>query len=58
MLCQVCHQNPATIHLQMNFNGQRMQIDLCQNCYQNIHQVHLCLLPKHAAGTNEPDEWG
>lgn len=44
MLCQVCHQNPATIHLQMNFNGQRMQIDLCQNCYQNMQQAQMNLM--------------
>lgn len=39
MLCQYCHQNPATIHLQMNFNGQRIQIDLCQNCYQKLQNL-------------------
>lgn len=39
MLCQNCHQNPATIHLQMNFNDQRMQIDLCQNCYQKLQNL-------------------
>lgn len=39
MLCQNCHQNPATIHLQMNFNGQRVQIDLCQSCYQKLQNM-------------------
>ena len=34
----------ATIHLQMNFNGQRMQIDLCQNCYQNMQQAQMNLM--------------
>ena len=39
MLCQNCHQNPETIHLQMNFNGQRVQIDLCQSCYQKLQNM-------------------
>lgn len=34
MLCQNCHQREATIHLYLNVNGQRQQVDLCQNCYQ------------------------
>ncbi len=40
MLCQVCQQNQATIHLQMMMNGQKMQIDLCQDCYQKM-QMNL-----------------
>lgn len=39
MLCQNCHKNPATIHLQMMFNGQKMQVDLCQNCYEKLNQM-------------------
>ncbi|MDO4903927.1 MAG: AAA family ATPase [Limosilactobacillus sp.] len=38
MLCQNCHQNPATIHLQMNFNGQRVTVDLCSDCYQKFQE--------------------
>lgn len=34
MLCQNCHQREATIHLYLNVNGERQQVDLCQNCYQ------------------------
>lgn len=34
MLCQNCHEREATIHLYVNVNGQRQQVDLCQNCYQ------------------------
>ena len=34
MLCQNCHEREATIHLFVNVNGQRQQVDLCQNCYQ------------------------
>src|SRR5699024_6126893 len=33
MLCQNCHQNPATIHLTTNINGRQTSLDLCQNCY-------------------------
>ena len=39
MLCQNCHKNPATIHLQMIINGQKMQVDLCQNCYEKLNQM-------------------
>ncbi|MPQ36004.1 ATP-dependent Clp protease ATP-binding subunit [Limosilactobacillus fermentum] len=44
MLCQVCQQNQATIHLQMMMNGQKMQIDLCQDCYQKIQNMQMNLL--------------
>ncbi|KIS02727.1 ATP-dependent Clp protease ATP-binding subunit [Paucilactobacillus wasatchensis] len=44
MLCQNCHQNPATIHLQATVNGQRMQVDLCQNCYQLMKQAQNNLM--------------
>lgn len=44
MLCQICHQNPATIHLQMNFNGQRAQIDLCQSCYQKLQNLQTNMM--------------
>jgi ATP-dependent Clp protease ATP-binding subunit ClpE len=44
MLCQNCHQNPATIHLQMNFNGQRVQLDLCQNCYQKLQNMQTNMM--------------
>lgn len=36
MLCQNCHQNPATIHLTTNINGQQTSLDLCQNCYRSL----------------------
>lgn len=44
MLCQICHQNPATIHLQMMFNGQKMQIDLCQSCYQKLQNLQTNMM--------------
>ncbi|WP_203624031.1 MULTISPECIES: ATP-dependent Clp protease ATP-binding subunit [unclassified Lacticaseibacillus] len=46
MLCENCHQNPATIHLYTNVNGQRQEINLCQNCYQQLKQ--------QAGGTMQP----
>jgi ATP-dependent Clp protease ATP-binding subunit ClpE len=36
MICQNCQQNPATIHLYANVNGQRKQLDYCQSCYQKL----------------------
>ena len=36
MLCQNCHQNPATIHLTTSINGRQTSIDLCQNCYRKL----------------------
>ena len=44
MLCQNCHQNPATIHLQMNVNGQKMQVDLCQKCYEQFNNMQMNLM--------------
>lgn len=44
MLCQVCQQNQATIHLQMMMNGQKMQIDLCQDCYKKMQNMQMNLL--------------
>ncbi|GAJ27305.1 ATP-dependent Clp protease ATP-binding subunit ClpA [Liquorilactobacillus sucicola DSM 21376 = JCM 15457] len=38
MLCQNCHQNPATIHLSTSINGRQTAIDLCQNCYRSIKE--------------------
>lgn len=43
MLCQNCHQNPATIHLQAEVNGQRVQVDLCQSCYQKMKEAQNTL---------------
>ncbi|WP_251545286.1 ATP-dependent Clp protease ATP-binding subunit [Limosilactobacillus caecicola] len=44
MLCQNCHENPATIHLQMMVNGQKMQVDLCQNCYEKFSNMQMNLM--------------
>ena len=38
MLCQICHQNPATIHLTTNVNGQQTTLDLCQKDYQLLKE--------------------
>ncbi|MCI1283531.1 MAG: AAA family ATPase [Lacticaseibacillus songhuajiangensis] len=45
MLCENCKQNPATIHLYTNVNGQRKEVNLCQSCYQTL---------KNQAGSAEP----
>ena len=44
MECQICHENPASIHLQMMVNGQKMQIDLCQICYQKLQNQQMQML--------------
>lgn len=36
LLCQNCHQRPASIHLFTKVNGQSREIDLCQQCYQEL----------------------
>lgn len=36
MLCQNCHNNPASIHMQMNVNGKNMEMHLCPDCYKKI----------------------
>jgi ATP-dependent Clp protease ATP-binding subunit ClpE len=34
MLCQVCHQNEATVFLNMQFNHEKKQLHLCHECYE------------------------
>lgn len=36
LLCQNCHERPASIHLFTKVNGQSREIDLCQHCYQEL----------------------
>ena len=36
MLCDNCHEHPASIHLYTNVNGQDREISLCQQCYQEL----------------------
>ncbi|MCK8607805.1 ATP-dependent Clp protease ATP-binding subunit [Apilactobacillus ozensis] len=36
MLCQNCNKNEASIHLFVNNNGKRQQLDLCQECYLEL----------------------
>ena len=33
-LCSKCHQNEATVHINMNMNGDEERLDLCQPCSQ------------------------
>lgn len=41
MLCQICHKNPASIHMQLNLNGQNVEMHLCPSCYQKVQkQIH------------------
>lgn len=39
MLCDNCHERPASIHLYTNINGQNREISLCQNCYQELQNL-------------------
>lgn len=34
MLCQICQQTDAQVHVTMNLNGVEKQLHLCQNCYK------------------------
>ncbi|MCQ6279844.1 ATP-dependent Clp protease ATP-binding subunit [Bacillus sp. EB600] len=34
MLCQMCKQNHANLHLRMNINGNQQEIVLCRECYE------------------------
>lgn len=52
MLCQNCHQNPATIHLYTSVNGSRQDINLCQKCYQLVKQQNNRQTPTD--GYNDP----
>lgn len=32
MLCEVCQQNPVTVHMQQIINGEKKELHLCQEC--------------------------
>jgi ATP-dependent Clp protease ATP-binding subunit ClpE len=34
MLCQMCKQNHANLHLRMNINGNQQELVLCRECYE------------------------
>ncbi len=36
MKCQNCKQNPATIHLHVNQNGNNIELNLCSRCYKAL----------------------
>jgi ATP-dependent Clp protease ATP-binding subunit ClpE len=38
MLCQVCHQNEATVFVNMQFNHEKKQLHLCHECYEKQKQ--------------------
>ncbi|MCM0598201.1 ATP-dependent Clp protease ATP-binding subunit [Periweissella fabalis] len=50
MLCQICHKNPASIHMQLNLNGQNAEMHLCPLCYQKVQQQ------LHNGGSQMPQE--
>ncbi len=34
MLCQMCKQNHANLHLRMNINGNQQELVICRECYE------------------------
>lgn len=36
MLCEKCHQKPATVHMQQIVNGTKTEMHLCQDCSTQI----------------------
>jgi ATP-dependent Clp protease ATP-binding subunit ClpE len=38
MLCQVCHQNEATVFVNLQFNHEKKQLHLCHECYEKQKQ--------------------
>lgn len=34
MLCQLCKENQANLHLSVNINGQRNEMNICHACYE------------------------
>jgi len=36
MLCEKCHQKPATVHMQQIVNGAKTEIHLCQDCSAQV----------------------
>ncbi|WP_040204694.1 ATP-dependent Clp protease ATP-binding subunit [Neobacillus jeddahensis] len=55
MLCQQCQQNQASIHLNLNINGQHKEIKLCHNCYVKEKQsLGARFSPNMSSFTNFP----
>jgi ATP-dependent Clp protease ATP-binding subunit ClpE len=38
MLCQVCHQNEATVFVNLQYNHEKKQMHLCHECYEKQKQ--------------------
>jgi ATP-dependent Clp protease ATP-binding subunit ClpE len=38
MICQVCHQNEATVFVNIQFNHEKKQMHLCHECYEKQKQ--------------------
>lgn len=53
MLCQKCHKNEATIHLQLFLNGKQTEYALCQTCYQEEQEKFGTSL-KNFIGNSNP----
>ncbi|KRK97224.1 ATP-binding protein [Secundilactobacillus odoratitofui DSM 19909 = JCM 15043] len=58
MLCQNCHEREATIHLYLNVNGTRQQVDLCQNCYQLLKNQQNNSNPGNGGAQMAQDPFG
>lgn len=40
MLCQQCHQNPATIHMNIQLNHQVKKLNICQSCMAKMRKQY------------------
>ncbi len=51
MLCDICHKNPASIHIQEITNGQKKTLNLCSDCAaKHSEKMNLELGPINLAG--------
>ncbi len=41
MLCEHCHQNPATVHFTQVLNGEKKEQYLCEECAQKLNVAHF-----------------
>lgn len=59
MLCQHCHEHPATVHYSIYDNGRQTEAYLCRDCAQQLSQQYTAELARwwsglyHSLGENQ-----
>lgn len=41
MICEVCHNNEANVHITQIINGSKKELNVCESCAKNIQGVNI-----------------